>query len=429
MQSNDSLDVIISVAFIRGIVMTELSKSGKGWNIQSELDLIKVLVSAVLPSTGDQVDGVLVSVPLDNPKVEDDVSKYNAIFPLRTNDTVTLTRLVIPGLIKKDTGESYIDHDQYKRQSVELLLTLMFGSEAITLGKTTIIVTGEEFKTKQFDLHIQTDKKSVNNVQKKVTFPMRRVNSLSSLKSGDIAPASFKLDRKKRKWHVEKDAVMRVFMKVVQTNEQRNHAFSVNQGYTGAVCGSPSEVPRTIISNNPYFDQDGGTHRNSQRDFGYHPSYNMVRSSSNLRMRSGSFDMNSPYAAIPNTLTTGRASTPLRRGRSDAVPLPLYRTGSDIKNVRSSSVPRTSERSNRIVSSQGSAYGGSVYGQNAEVFQRRGHATETDRYGGSMYGSFQRKLIPPKSSYGGDYGGSSFQRAGQSSRQASQSPYVSTRNY
>lgn len=426
MELADSLDVIISVAFIRGIVMTELSKSGKDWNIQSDLDLVKVVVSAVVPTTGHQIDGFLVSLPLDNPKMEGDISKYNAIFPLRTNDPATQTRLVIPGLIKREADSSDFDDGQYKRQSIDLLLTLMFGSEAITLGKTTIVVTGEELKTKQFDLHVHTEKKAVNNVQKKVTFPMRRVNSLSSLKSGDIAPASFKLDRKKRKWHIEKDAVIRVFMKVVvPSNQQHKHAFSVSQGCAGSVCGSRREVPMTIISNMAYYDQDVGSYRESQRDFGYYPNSGIVRSSSNLRPRSGSFHMISPFDGIPNN--------PIGRGRtvglSDAAPLPIYRTGSELKKLRSSSVPRSSERSNRVMNSQGSAYGGSVYGHNAEGYHRRGQDVETDRYGGSMYGSSQRKSIPPKASYGGDYGGSSFQRAGQSSRKGMQSPYISTRNY
>lgn len=435
--SLDTLDVIISVAFVRGIVMSELSKRDKGWQ-QSELDVVKVVISAFVPSTGQQSDRLLTSLSLSNPKVANDVLKYNAIFPLKASDSTTPTRIVLPGLIKRETSsqnesESY---EQYKRQKIELLITLMYGNEAITLGKTTMVVTGEEFKTKQFDLHIETEKKSVASTQKKVEFPMKRVNSLSSLRGGEIAPTAFKHDRRRRKWQIEKDAVMRVFMKVVQSKDQYDTVNTYNQGYMEPISRNPIEVPRTIISNTGYYEPELGSRRGSKADFGtpfdnnYAP-YHATRSHSNLRLRSGSFQVSVPNEIVPDIAFAGRTGPPSGVGIVGAPPETTTSiTRRDSRAFRSNSAPRFSDRSHAISNHVG-AYGGSLYGHNLGGTSRREYDGDVDRYGGSSYGA-PRKMSPVSSN--GEYGGSSFHRAGQASRRGlidgyPQSPYHNTRHY
>lgn len=422
MNSIDTLDVIISAAFVRGIVMSELSKRDKLWQ-QSELDQVKVVISAYVPSTGQQSDRVLTSLSLSDSKVVNGVLKYNAIFPLKASDRSTPTRIVLPGLIKRDTSvsddtESY---EQFKRQTIELLITLTLGIEVITIGKTTMVVTGEEFKTKQYDLHIVTEKKSVANIQKKVDFPMKRVNSLSSLRSGEISPASFKYDRRRRKWHIEKDAVMRVFMKVVPSTIQKYTASTDHLGDRESIYRNPIEVPRTTISNAGYYEpEEVWSPQGSKANFGIPFT---TRSHSNPRARSGSFQY-----GIPDEVVLDMSSSSSAKG--------FIGTPETISSInqrdsnRSKSAPRFRDRS-PVVSRNFGTYGGSLYGNNLGGSNRRDYDVEIDRYGGSSYGVPRKNS--PKSSHG-EYGGSSFHRAGQASRRGVidgylQSPYHNTRHY
>lgn len=428
MNNLNKLDVIISVAFVRGIVMSELSKRDKGWQ-QSELDVVKVVISAYVPSTGQQSDRSLTSLSLSDPKAVKDVLKYNAIFPLKASDSSTPTRIVLPGLIKRDASspnntESY---ELYKRQTIELLITLMLGNEIISLGKTTMVVTGEEFKTKQYDLHIETEKKSVASTQKKIEFPMKRVNSLSSLRGGEITPTAFKHDRRRRKWHIEKDAVMRVFMKVVQSKGQYDTANTYKQGYMEPMSRNPNEVPRTIISNTGYYEPEVGYRRGSKADFGIPFS---TRSHSNPRPRSGSFQVSVPNefeSDINVSGVTGPLSGIRMIGSHETMSSIAQR---DSRAFRSQSAPRFRDLSPGA-SNHFDTYGGSLYGHNLGGFSRRDYDGNIDRYGGSSYG-VPRKISPRSSN--GEYGGSSFHRAGQTSRRGfmhgyPQSPYHSTRNY
>jgi hypothetical protein len=226
----ESLDVIISVGFVRGIIMKEQTSRRRDWNAISELDSVKVVISAMVPSIGYQAEGFLSSEPLESPKQVGDVMKYNAVFPLKAKNSKGVpTRITLPGLMRLDKSE--IGHGQYKRQTIELLITLVFGNEAITLGRATLLVTGEELKTKQTDLPIDTSKNTVIKLQKKSTFPMKRTGSLQSNKQGDIAPTSFKYDRRRRKYQIENDAVLRAYLKCIPSDPYGQN----NYKYQGAL--------------------------------------------------------------------------------------------------------------------------------------------------------------------------------------------------
>jgi hypothetical protein len=217
--------------------MKEQTNRRRDWNAISELDSVKVVITAMVPGIGYQAEGFLSSEPLESPKQVGDMMKYNAVFPLKAkNSKGAPTRITMPGLMQLDKSETESNQfqRQYKRQTIELLITLVFGNEAITLGKATLLVTGEELKTKQTDLPIDTSKNTVLKLQKKSTFPMKRSSSLQSNKQGDIAPTSFKYDRRRRKFQIENDAVLRAYLKCVPSSDP----YSQNYKYQGTLSST-----------------------------------------------------------------------------------------------------------------------------------------------------------------------------------------------
>ncbi len=210
---HDNLDVTISIGFLRGIFMQE-QNVGMDWQNQTELDPCKVVVIARNETHMVQADEYITSAPLERPKPVGDWMNYTALFPLKGSNPPT--KMSLPNLIHRDLSSSeYTDvHGQYKRESIDLLITLIFGNEAITLGKARLLITGEEVRTKQSDLPIDISKDSIVKAQKKTQFPMKRMTNLPSGRDGELEPVSFKYDRRRRKFQIETDAVLRVFYKV-----------------------------------------------------------------------------------------------------------------------------------------------------------------------------------------------------------------------
>lgn len=214
-QAPDTWDVTISIGFLRGIFMQESNKV-RDWrqnNHGAELDAVKVVVIARNGTNSIQADDFITSAPLEKPKHINGWFNYTALFPLKGSNPPT--KMTLPGLIRRDhTSSVYSSHGQYKRESVDLLITLIFGNEAITVGKAKIMVTGEEIRTKQSDVPIDISKDAIVRAQKKSNFPMKRMSNLPSGRKGEIGPVSFKYDRRRRKFQIETDAVLRVFYKV-----------------------------------------------------------------------------------------------------------------------------------------------------------------------------------------------------------------------
>ncbi len=218
----DTLDVTISIGFLRGIFMHENGKVQE-WKHQNhaELDSVKIVIIAKNDANNQQADEFITSAPLEKPKPVGDWMNYTALFPLKGNNSVT--KMTLPGLIQRDhTSGGYSIHGQYKRESVDLLITLIFGNEAITLGKARLVVTGEEVRTKQSDLPISISRDGILKAQKKSQFPMKRMTSLPRGKNDELAPVSFKYDRRRRKFQLETDAVLRVFFKVSPHDPYKN---------------------------------------------------------------------------------------------------------------------------------------------------------------------------------------------------------------
>lgn len=441
-----SLDVTISVGFVRGIVMKEMAKRRKDWNTRSELDSVKVVVAALVPSTGYQAEIFLSSAPLKSPKEVGDEIQYNAVFPLKGRDSNGApTRMIMPGLLQREKGSD--PHAQFKRQTVELLITLVSGNEAFTLGKSTLMVTGEEVKTKQFDLPVDTTKSTVLKLQKKSTFPMKRTSSFSSKMSGrsKIGPTSFKFDRRRRKYQLEKDAVLRVYLKVSPSESYPRHP---NGGGMAPVSSRYGQEPPLameshhngipkVITPSMGFEPEG---LSTPSLVGYPPgSSAVVRSHSrgfsspmqDYREQSGHSmrSQSNPKSPMPQTIQVNGSiygGSAVQGGN----PAPAY-TG--MPRTRSQSIPR--QRANSSYGGQGgSAYGGSSYnnagygtsGSRGRTPSRAPSHSGHQQYGGSSYGAPRK----PHVSQGNQYGGSSFQRAGSSQyRVRSQSPHVLNRNY
>ncbi len=435
-QHASSLDVTISVGFVRGIIMKESAKRRKDWNSMSELDTVKVVVTAIIPSTGYQASQLLSSAPLESPKDQGDAKQYNAVFPLKARDSNGApTRIIMPGLIEKEDRND--PNAQFKRQTVELLITLVFGNEAFTLGKSSLMVTGEETKTKQSDLPIDITKSSVLKVQKKSSFPMKRSSSFSS--KGKIGPASFKFDRRRRKYQIEKDAVMRVYLKVAPSNnvtqnpqnrqaqESRILAEKHHNGIPKVISPSMGFQPYALTTppsfSAPPYSQQGSVTRSNSR--GHMPQDYREQHNGSVRSHSN------PRSPMPQSLQGNGSMYGGSAAQGSRAPPPGY---SGMPRTRSQSAPR--QRSSSSYGGHGgSAYGGSSY-NNAGYGPGMGGSRSPSRgpshgghqqYGGSSYGAPRK----PQMSQGNQYGGSSFQRAGSNQyrtpRTRSQSPHV--RNY
>ena len=475
-QYPESMDVTISVGFVRGIIMKEQAKRRKDWNTNSELDSVKAVVTAMVPATGFQAEGFLTSGPLENPKKIGEELKYNAIFPLKERDSNgAATRIVMPGLLQRDrsnTDDGQFPSGQYKRQTIELLITLVFGNEAFTLGKATMLVTGEEVKTKQSDLPIDTAKSSVIKLQKLSTFPMKRSGSMSSNKHGEIAPTSFKYDRRRRKYQIEKDAVLRAYMKVTPSNPYAGQAQGQGQGQDqgrahAQVPGGrdQSGIPRNItpnmgfeppMSGNPSmgFPQQGGFVGSHGRvpsspsvgSYRGHPSpMGEFRDHSRVTLQTGGYRSHSSSPRSQQQSVQGNGS--LYGGSQQRSQQHVTSQGRapppgaiSMTRTRSQSTPRQPAG---FGSQGGGAYGGSSfngsngagpggYGFSGSGSARGRTSSRQEHYGGSSYGgsqqgSSQRK---PQANQGSQYGGSTFHRTGTSQQQQSMrsaSPHVYNR--
>lgn len=421
----DTLDVTISIGFLRGIFMHENGKV-KDWQHQhhAELDSVKVVIIARNDANNQQADEFITSAPLEKPKPVGDWMNYSALFPLKGNNSVT--KMTLPGLIQRDhSSGGYSVHGQYKRESVELLITLIFGNEAITLGKARLVVTGEEVRTKQSDLPISISRDGILKAQKKSQFPMKRMTNLPRGKDDELAPVSFKYDRRRRKFQLETDAVLRVFFKVSPHDPYKNPItsnMSLNNMNMNSSVSGQSFISRRLF-------KKGGS----------------VRSSSVPRMRSdvpstiGNFSEPSPRMSMmpsyPNQQSGfGRPPTAYSSP-------PTYIHGNDFgasqsvmsRSFHSAMNPGQSMQRpnmNRTPSMSGSPYG-SAYGSNNNLGSING-SFHGRSFGGVSPGRTappsgpinmnQRAQSAPKMRYSGGYGdqpsaygGSSFGYGGGSS--------------
>ncbi len=418
----DTLDVTISIGFLRGIFMQESNKSkSSDWQERHhEIDTVKVAILARNEANLIQADDFITSAALEKPKPVGEWMNYTALFPLK--GTNAPTKMTLSGLIKRDhTNSQYSSHGQYKRESIELLITLVFGNEAITLGKARLLITGEEVRTKQSDLPIDISRDGILRSQRKSHFPMKRMTSLPSSKGGDLAPISFKYDRRRRKFQIETDAVLRVFYKVSPynpfnaSNRDLNTKSSMKDGgnqsiYSGKNAGkkkfwdrsprSSSVGPRSRAGDVP--SHIGGY---TNPGIGHSPvvpfqNMNMARPPSAISA-TGSLGMSS---GIPLSPSMGGSSS--RRGYQQQY---MNMNGMSSNNMQAQGIMRRTPPNTRGESSFGGNSGGGYYGTSpGRTGPPGGHPRSQSaprmRYGGGSYGNEQPSMYGG-SSYG--YGGGS----------------------
>lgn len=306
---------------------------------------------------------------------------------------------------------------------------------------------------------------------------MKRMSSLPGGKQGELAPVSFKYDRRRRKFQIETDAVLRVFYKVsphdpfstnnnnVMTNMSSNpnigsqsifSSMSKSKLFGGGISRSNSSV--TPRRNRPDVPSTVGGYSEGPRGrMGPPPPIGRPPSSSSQI---------APYGGIPASMSMGGSSrqnyAPHQSMHQNRMPSPMPmqrvpssrsdhsrsmggsyyggtspgRTGPPSSvNGRAQSAPRM--RFPAGYSDQGSVYGGSTYGYNGggsnlsrHGGSRRGSGNPNGKgggqqhYGGSSYGGAPRKMHLDKEMSRGynnqGYRGSS----GHRTRSRSQSPYT-----
>lgn len=475
----DALDVTISIGFLRGIFMHEANKM-KDWQHHAEFDSMKVVIIARNDSKMVQADGFITSSPLDKPKPVGDWMNFTALFPLKGSSPPS--KMTLSGLIQRDhSSQEYSSHGQYTRESIELLITLIFGNEAITVGKARLLVTGEETRTKQSDLPIDITRDGIIKSQKKSQFPMKRMSSLPGGKRGELAPVSFKYDRRRRKFQIETDAVLRVFYKVSPHDPfsmNNNHvipnvssnlsgqgifsSMSKSKLFGGGISRSNSsvgprggrvDVPSTVggFSEGPRGrnrppSQMGRPPSSSSQMGGYGGIPASMSMSGNSRqgysqqqlIPQNRMPSPMPMQRMPSTRSDN--SNPRSMGGSYYGGASPGRTGPPMSvNGRAQSAPRMRYPAGGGFNDQQSVYGGSTYGYGGggsnlsrHGGSRRGNGNPSvngggqQQYGGSSYGGAPRKMHLDKDMTRGrgfnnqGYGGHS----GHITRSRSQSPYT-----
>lgn len=417
------LDVTISVGFLRGIYMLE-SKKVKGWENQAELDSVRVVVIARNDANMLQASDYITSAPLDTPKPVGDWMNYTAVFPLK--GTKSTTKMTLPGLIKKNHNSNMFSRDgQYKRESIELLITLVFGNEAITVGKARLVVTGEEVRTKQSDIPIDVFRDDLIKSQTRSHFPMKRTRSLPCGKDGELAPVSFKYDRRRRKFQIETDAVMRVFIKVSPHNPYNNSANSINLenvSISGQSRWSKRFRGRSIISRSRTRAlSEGPSPRNNVGRPPISISIPPKNKEMSQRMRRNSSSFHESINQLMNGSDQGSFNRSFNAEMTDASPGRTAPPGGPVSQW-SQSVP--SRYSGAYGYQPPSAYGGSSYGYGVGNTKspRRAPNSGQMQYGGSSYGGIPRKMNFDQA-IGNIYNSQGYGSRG-AVRSRSQSPYI-----
>jgi hypothetical protein len=423
----DRLDVTISIGFLRGVFMHENKKVRDWQQHDTELDAVKVVVLARNEANQIQAKDFLTSAPLTKPKPVGEWMNYTALFPLKGSSTIT--KMTLPGLIQRDpSSDSFASHGSYKRESVDLLITLVFGNEAITIGKSRVVITGEELRTKQSDLPVEINRDAILRAQKKSYFPMRRMTSLHVGKGGDLSPMPFKFDRRRRKFQMETDAVLRVFFKVSPHDPYNNSNMSVSipgnifsksmnrkrlfgngsirsrsrsnsvgprnrevvpstigGGFTE--LGSPSRFEDTNPNigqgfSNPSLGRQPSNYGRSNNDFG---SSRQMQQQSSMDMHNSMPAMHSVRNMVRRTPSNARpfdGQSPDRAGP----PGGTFAFGSrNQSSPRSQSAPRMRYSTGGGMGDQQRAYGGSAFGGGGG-FNGGGGSGASNLYGGSSFG-------------------------------------------
>lgn len=246
------MDVTLSVGFLRGIVAQESSKhAARGGLYESgayDQDGVRAIITAIVPEKSIINGGNITSAPLEAAESVGRKKVYTAMFPLKGGKVSS--SVTIPGLLQGDQRSSRnmpYGHRIIKPQPIDLLISIMFQNERMYLGKATILATGEEIRTKQIDLPIDVARDSIIRTQKKSSIG-KRAPSITADRHGDVAPTAFKYDPTRRKYKIERDGLLRVFIKALPANTRSSRSHSQptesrpGRGYPQQLKSSPSDI-------------------------------------------------------------------------------------------------------------------------------------------------------------------------------------------
>ena len=288
------MKVCIGIDIMEGLVL-ECNKS------KNEQPLGIFPLNAVISCTKNvscsrQIATHVPSLPLSIPsssfsdKVHNFLVRWPADYDPRGDalSTFQLSRLMKRDAFYSDgTGLS----SGFQPEEIELTVGIMRGSEMLTLGKATLVITGEENEELVIDLPINTEKDIVKN-KKKEPPPLKRTNSkifgkVTKPNAKILKPLSFPSD-KRRKFHLTENAMIRLHVSVTPDTENNR---------SGDDSGASSGVSSSVFSSND-------TETSSVSYSNYSTEYSSVTGSTSFNTNSGSRDDSkfhpSPSISQPN---------------------------------------------------------------------------------------------------------------------------------
>jgi len=265
------MDVQIGIDIMEGLVM-ECVKN------KEESPLGSTQINAIVScnknvSRSRQISTHVPSLPLSVPvasfgdKVHNFLVRWPADFDPHGD---ALSTFKLSRLMKRDAFYSDIPgmYTGFVPDEIELAIGLMRGSEMLTLGKTKLIITGNETNEMIIDLPISNEKEVVKNNQRDPS-PLRRKSSkiFGNSPKGTVKtlkPQSFSADKSK-KFHLTDNAMIR--LRVQLFPRQESGSFDM------PVIANRSK-PHVMPHENPSYDYASYS-REDSFDSSSHDSFNV----------------------------------------------------------------------------------------------------------------------------------------------------------
>jgi hypothetical protein len=240
------MDVQIGIDIMEGLVMECIKNKGESPLGSTQINAIVSCNKNV--SRSRQIATHVPSLPLTVPvasfgdKVHNFLVRWPADFDPHGD---ALSTFKLSRLLKRDAYYSDVPgiNTGFVPDEIELSIGLMRGSEILTLGKTNLIITGNETDEMIIDLPISNEKEVVKNKQRDPS-PLKRTSSKlfgkspkSNVKS--LKPLSFSAD-KVRKFHLTDNAMIRLRVQLFPRQESGSF-----------------DMPATASRTRPYIVQHG----------------------------------------------------------------------------------------------------------------------------------------------------------------------------
>jgi len=216
------MDISVGVDIMEGLIMEIIKQKGQPPLGTSPVTAVISCKKNV--SSSRQISTHVPSLPLSVPsasfsdKVHNFLVRWPADFDPHGD---ALSTFKMSRLMKKDTlnPEEAGLTSGFVAEEIELSIGLLRGKEMLTIGKATLIITGNESDEMVIDLPISNEKDVVKDKKRDSSpSPLKRTNSKLFSKSTKntvkvLKPLSFP-DDKRRKFHLTDNAMIRLQVKV-----------------------------------------------------------------------------------------------------------------------------------------------------------------------------------------------------------------------